>query len=145
MRLRDIVTSGVWLVVFAVHFGLQWYGWKAHIEEIRLANGEWLWSHCSLPLFVVISRRIQNLHFFEILVANSALWATAAAWAAHLTQRLMHRPKRRRAGSIGAKPKVAAADITPADRLVELKRMLDQGRISREEYQEKREAILVRF
>jgi len=144
MRLRDIVTSSVWLVVFAVHFGLQWYGWKAHIEEIRLASGEWLWSHCSFPLFVLISRRIQNLYFFEILLANSAMWATVAAWIAHVVQRFTHHP-RRRPGSIAARATAAAADITQADRLVELKRMLDQGRISREEYQAKREAILVRF
>ena len=145
MRIRDIVTSGVWLLAFAVHFGLQWYGWKAHIEEIPFANGEWLWTHCSFPLFVVISRRIQNLHFFEILVANSALWATVAAWTTHVAQRVMHRPKRRRPSSVAVKAKAAVADITPADRLVELRRMLDQGRISREEYQAKREAILVRF
>ena len=144
MRIRDIVTSGIWLAVFAAHFGLQWYGWKAHIEEIALANGESLWNTCSFPLFVLISRRIQNLHFFEILVANSALWATAAAWIAHGLQRLLSRA-RHRARHSAPKVQVTAAELTRADRLVELKRMLDQGLISRDEYQQKRHTILIRL
>ncbi|HVN86058.1 MAG TPA: hypothetical protein VMW17_14560 [Candidatus Binatia bacterium] len=142
MRIRDLITSGVWLTAFGLHFAAQWFGWKTHIGEIALANGESLWNAYSYPLFVLVPRRIQNLHFFELLVANSVLWATGAAWLAHLAQRVIHRIRRLGPAAPAAKSTASATERTRADRLVELKRMVDHGQISREEYQKQRQSIL---
>jgi hypothetical protein len=147
MRMRDLITSGVFLAVVAVHFSLEWYGWKLHIHEVPFsvraldATGDGLWDLCSLPLFAVIPRRLQNVYFSELLLANSSLWGIAGAWSAYVAFRLAKIGKR------GARrlpvPAVKSEPVRiGADRLVELKKLRDQGLITTEEFQRKRETIL---
>ncbi|MBI1817772.1 MAG: SHOCT domain-containing protein [Deltaproteobacteria bacterium] len=145
--MRDMITSGVFLAVVAVHFSLQWYGWKLHIHEAPFsvqaleATGDSLWDLCSLPLFALISRRLQNLYFTEVLLANSALWGIAGAWSAYVLLRLTKIGKRR-----ARRLPVPVTKSEPvrigADRLLELKKLRDQGLITTEEFQRKRETIL---
>jgi Short C-terminal domain len=149
MRLRDMFTSTVFLAVVVVHFGIQWYGWKVHIGEIQPAgdligtSGDSLWQVFSFPLFVLSPRRMQYLYFIQMLVANSALWGMVLAWS---TYGALGRPRRRkrRVHKLTLPPKPWAEDParTGIDRLLDLKRLLDQGLISSEEYQRKRASIL---
>ncbi len=151
MRMRDLVTSGVFLAVLVVHFGVQWYAWKVHIEAVSVeervvdSEGDSWWGVCSFPLFVLVPRRTQNLHFHELLVANSVLWAVVLSWVIYGSLRRWSKPRgrvRQRVGAIVAVPKPPAAAQTRTDRLVELKRLRDQGLITLEEYQQRRTTIL---
>jgi hypothetical protein len=147
MRLRDVITSALFVAAASAHFALQWYGWKLHIGEIPsaphlFASSESLWDVCSFPLFAIVSRRVQNLHFIELLLANSAIWGGVLSWLAYGIARIGGRVGRSRPAVAAAKVVGSATGRTGADRLVELKRMLDQGLISGDEYQRKRAAIL---
>jgi hypothetical protein len=151
MRLRDLVTNLIFLALAVVHFSLQWYGWKMHLQQVEAGgallggSGDQLWTILSFPLFVVLPRRLQNLYFLEMLVANSALWGITLSWGIALPHRLLTRGKAKARLVTGSE----AAEASPAtprtgtDRLVELKRLKDEGLITREEYQRKREIILL--
>jgi hypothetical protein len=152
MRLRDLVTNLIFLTLALVHFGAQWYAWKLHVDQVP-AGSDWLigsspdqlWNLFSLPLFVVVPRRLQNLYFFEVLIANSALWGAVLSWGVALPLRLLSGGGGKRTRLPVPAP-VAARQSTPrtgTDRLVELKRLRDEGLITREEYQRKRTTILL--
>jgi hypothetical protein len=149
MRIRDLLTSGVSIAVVAIHFAVQWYGWKLHVGEAAdptmLPPGDLMWQVCSFPLFTLVPRRLHYLYFLEMLVANSAIWGLVAAWSAHrLFRRVriggrVHRQSTLR-GGMATTP--TAALPTRTDRLVELKRMRDQGLVTKEEYVRQREGII---
>jgi len=151
MRLRDLATNLIFLTLAVVHFGLQWYGWKMHLQQVEAggallgASQDQLWTILSFPLFIALPRRLQNLYFLEMLVANSALWGLTLSWGIALPHRFLTRgkAKARLATASEAVEASPAAPRTGTDRLVELKRLKDQGLISREEYQRKRETILL--
>ena len=147
MRIRDVIASGVFLAAVVVHFSVQWYGWKIHIHEVPFTvhwldpNDDDLWAVCSLPLFAMIPRRIQNVYFLQLLLANSALWGGVVAWSAYVVLRLSQHGKHRvRRLPIPVPPSAPVRIGT--DRLVELKKLRDQGLITTEEFQRKRESIL---
>ena len=151
MRLRDLVSSGIFLLVAVGHFAAQWYGWKQHLagaQSVPVTGDPSAWWHtCSFPLFILVPGRYHHEHFFQLLAANSVLWGLAAAWCAH---KLQPRRARRRVGQarrpaacgVGAHGTAAAAPRISADRLVELKRLRDQGLISTEEYQRQRSDLI---
>ena len=150
MRLRDLVSSGIFVLVAVGHFAAQWYGWKQHLASggsVGVAGDPSAWWHtCSFPLFVLVPGRYHHLHFFELLTANSVVWGLAGAWLAHKLQPRRRRPQPRRARSgqgLGAPPpRAVPVPRTATDRIVELKRMRDQGEISHEEYQRQRASIV---
>jgi hypothetical protein len=152
MRMRDLLTSGVFLAVLVLHFGTQWYAWKVHLKEVPVedrvvdSSGDSLWRVCSFPVFAIVPRRTQNLRFFELLAANSMLWSIVLSWCVYTSLRRLRKPRRgarQRVGRASPAPlKPSAAAPTRTDRLVELKRLRDQGLITREEYQQQRTAIL---
>lgn len=144
MRLSDLLTSGVFLLVALLHFGLQWYGWKIHLGEIPTVaewQGDQVWRVFSFPLFALLSRRVQHLHFFEVLVANSVLWGAVLVWGTKAWLGIVRRATgRTRASRTRLHSSVPLR--TETDRLVELKKLFDQGLISGDEYQRKRDMIL---
>ncbi len=148
MRLRDLVSSGIFLLVAVGHFAAQWYGWKQHLAGaggVAVSGDPSAWWHtCSFPLFALVPGRYHHVHFFELLVANSVIWGLAGAWLAHKLQPRRRRPQPRRArpGQGPARPQTAPVARTATDRMLELKRMRDQGEISLEEYQRQRANIM---
>jgi hypothetical protein len=150
MRLRDLVSSGIFLLVAVVHFAAQWYGWKQHLAGtggvVVTGNPSAWWHILSFPLFVFVPGRYHHLHFFELLAVNSVVWGLAGAWLAHKLQPRRRRPRPRRVrpgqGPGAAQPRAATVAHTTTDRMLELKRMRDQGEISPEEYQRQRANIL---
>ena len=151
MRLRDLATNLVFLALAVLHFSLQWYGWKLHLQQVEAGGAllgtsqDQLWNILSFPLFVILPRHLQNLYFLEILVVNSALWGGALSWGIALPHRFLTRGKAKAllVTTSEAAEASPAAPRTGTDRLVELKRLKDEGLISREEYQRKRETILL--
>ena len=143
MRLRDLVSSGIFLLVAVGHFAAQWYGWKQHLAGMQsvpvTGDPSGWWHTCSFPLFVLVPGRYHHLHFFALLVANSVVWGLAGAWLAHMLQR--RRRPRRRGQRLGTLHPKAPAARTTTDRILELKRRRDQGEISAEEYQRQRASI----
>jgi hypothetical protein len=93
MKIRDLIRFVVLVVGFFLHLSFQWYAWKIHLGEIPRPGdiGDELWQVLSFPLFTVLSRRMAQLHFYELLLFNSALWGAALAWVAGL----LFRPRSR--------------------------------------------------
>lgn len=147
MNLRNLFTGIAFLSVATMHSALQWYGWKLHIGDVEVGNGlltasqHGLWNMSSFPLFTFTSRRLQNLYFTELLFTNSVLWGATVAWITYVFLWVFRRGARRLQIPPPARS-VTAAVRTQTDRLVELKRMRDQGLITPDEFQRKRAAIL---
>jgi hypothetical protein len=93
MKIRDLIRFVVFVAGFFLHLSLQWYGWKIHLGEIPRPDdiGDRLWQILSFPLFTLLSRRTAHLHFYELLLFNSALWGALLAWVAGL----LFRPRTR--------------------------------------------------
>jgi hypothetical protein len=93
MKIRDLIRFAVFVVGSFLHLSLEWYGWKVHLGEIPRPGdiGDGLWQVLSFPLFTLLSRRTATLHFYELLLFNSALWGAALAWVAGL----LFRPRSR--------------------------------------------------
>jgi hypothetical protein len=93
MKIRDLIRLAVFVAGSFLHLSLEWYGWKIHLREIPRPGemGDALWQVLSFPLFTLLSRRTATLHFYELLLFNSALWGAALAWVAGL----LFRPRSR--------------------------------------------------
>jgi len=142
MRMRDALYVAAVFLIGVVHFALQWMGWKEHIEEITLQGGLLgllpegsLWPYLSFPLFTFIPRHLQFHYFFSLLIVNSILWGVAGVVAASFAARTSRGFRYRRRLKTGKA-------LTWADQLVDLKRQVDRGKITPEEYLRRREAIL---
>jgi hypothetical protein len=146
MRLRNLFSSITFLAATAMHSALQWYGWKLHIGEVAVGDGlltasqHGLWKMSAFPLFTFTSRYLQNLYFTELLLANSVVWGITLAWIAYVLLGMSRHGARR--VHVPAPQPAASAARTQTDRLVELKRLRDQGLITPDEFQRKRAAIL---
>jgi len=118
MRIRDLIRFGIFLGVACLHFWFEWYGWKVHLREIPPPAdlGDRLWQVLSFPLFTVVRRRTQHLHFYELMLLNSALWGVAVT--ALVSMALRPRSRRRRRGTL-ALPRGTTAVAGPAVQNVE--------------------------
>jgi hypothetical protein len=93
MKIRDLVRLAVFIAGFFLHLSLEWYGWKIHLGQIPQPAdlGDGVWQVLSFPLFTLLSRRTAHLHFYELLLLNSALWGLSLAWVVGL----LFRPRSR--------------------------------------------------
>lgn len=100
MTIRQMCCVAVLVAVFIGHFRLQSHAWHVHLGEVRpnpilpdfLAENAW--EVFSFPAFRVVPRHVSILHFTEVRIANSALWAIVAAWlTAIVTQPRRRRPR----------------------------------------------------
>lgn len=100
MKLSELMRSVLFVAAAVAHFVVQWLGWKIHLHEVVPAAGslvpagDTLWNLCSFPLFTLLPRRIQHLHFFEMLIANSLVWGAAAVYVASIALRSWSRRRR---------------------------------------------------
>lgn len=141
MRMRDLLAVLATLLVGVVHFSLQWLGWKVHLEQLALPESiapfladDILWKVLSTPVFQFVPRHYQYIHFASLLIVNSLLWSgTIVFGLGGLLRATRWRPRLR--------PK-RDHSLTWADQLVELRRLSDRGKITSEEYRQRREAIL---
>ena len=109
MKIRDLLRLAVFVVGSFLHLYLEWYGWKIHLGEFSPPGdlGDRLWQVLSFPLFTLLSRRIQTLHFYELLLLNSVLWGAALVWVVSF----VFRPRARgtKLSDLAARTSAAAA------------------------------------
>jgi hypothetical protein len=152
MQIRHFVSLAFILLIAILHFAVQWFAWKVHRFEIPLGDSllappaDYLWKVCAWPLFHLVSRRIQHLHFLAILIANSLAWGTAFVAAAtsvwKFGEKARKRRRKKRADAALQQSPVRTSPPTRVERIIELNSMLNRKRITEEEYRTMRLAIM---
>lgn len=152
MRVRHFFSLLLILLVATLHFAVQWYAWKVHLFEIPLEGSllgppaDYLWKFVSWPMFWIVSRRIQHLHFLATLLANSFFWGAAVVFAAtafwRFVERALNRRRRKRFDAASQKSRVRTSPPTRLERIIELNSLFNRRRITEEEYREMRKAIM---
>jgi len=152
MQVRHFISLALILLVATGHFTAQWYAWKVHLFEIPLDStllappGDYLWKAASWPMFYVVSRRTQHLHFLAILLANSLTWGAILVGTAtsvlRAVARVRMRRRRKHAAALTEPEAIRTAPPTRMERIIELNSMLNRKRITEEEYRVMRAAIM---
>ena len=152
MRVRHFFKLAVIILVAFLHFAVQWYAWKVHRFEIPIGDSvlgppaDYLWRVCSWPMFDIVSRRVQHLHFLAILLANSFTWGVAFVGAATACRRfaelVLKRTRKKRAESASQRAAIRTSPPTRVERIIELNSMLNRKRITEEEYRAMRKGIM---
>lgn len=102
MSLRQLLTGAAFLLTFVFHSWAQYGAWQLHIGTagarasgpVSLTASDW--TVYSFPLFTYFPRRILTLHFSEVLLANSFLWAAACGMIVSTVTTRLTRGRRRR-------------------------------------------------
>jgi hypothetical protein len=107
---------------------------------------DYLWKVCSWPLFHIVSRRVQHLHFLAILLANSFAWGAALVGGMTVVgrfgQRSLNRRRKKRADSTPEQSTIRTSPPTRLERIIQLNSLLNRRRITEEEYRAMRKAIM---
>lgn len=152
MRIRHFFSLAAIALIAILHFTVQWFAWKVHLFEIPMGDSplgppaDYLWKVCSWPMFEIIPRRVQHLHFLATLLANSVIWGAAFVGGAtgswRLGRFLLNRGTKKRAEAASREAAIRTTPPTRLERIIELNALLNLKRITEDEYRAMRKAIM---
>jgi hypothetical protein len=152
MQVRHVFSLAVITLIAVLHFAVQWFAWKVHLFEIPMGSsvlgppGDYLWTVCSWPMFEIVPRRVQHLHFLAILLANSFTWGAVIVGGVTASRRfaqfVLHRRRKKRAEASCREAGIRTAPPTRMERIIELNAQLNLKRITEDEYRAMRKAIM---
>lgn len=152
MQVRHVFSLAIITLIAVLHFAVQWFAWKVHLVEIPIGSsvlgppGDYLWTVCSWPMFEIVPRRVQHLHFFAILLFNSFTWGAAVVGGVTASRRfaqfVLNRRRKKRAEAGCRETAIRTAPPTRMERIIELNAQLNLKRITEDEYRSIRKAIM---